>query len=142
MGNQKYDPIESVSISKYGWIALLFLQGIYLTLDVLELSGAHRISYGVLSAVFMFFLGVIILILSFINIKDKPVHGFVEGGFYLIFAAIIFYYKYQHYAEFKDNEKELETASKKYDRLEDYTVQLQSMNRRLESMAPKTLQRN
>lgn len=134
MVQQKYDPIESISITKYGWIILLVLQGIYLTLDVVELSGVHRISYGLLSAIFMFFLGVTILIFSLINIKEKSLHGFIEGGFYLIFAAIIFYYKYQHYDKFKSTEKDLETTTKQYNKLQDYNIQLQSMNQRLENI--------
>lgn len=137
MGDQKYDPVGDLTVSRYGWIILLVLQGIYLTLDALELSGAHKISYGVLSAIFMFFLGLIIIVLSLAKIKERPVHGFVEGGFYLFFASIIFYYKYRHFTEFNNNISDLETTAKNYDRLQAYTVQLRGMNQRLESINRK-----
>ena len=133
MENKEFDPIENLSFRKNGWIILLIIQGIYLILDVFELSG-DKISYGVLSALFMFSLGIIIIVISLINIKNKPIHGFIEGSFYLVFSVIIFYYKYKHFLDFKHTKKELNTTTQKYDKLKEYAVQLQNMNIRLENM--------
>ena len=78
-----------------GWIWLLVIQGIYLSLDVINIITSKDL-FGLLSASFMIGLGIFLVFISIINNYFEK-HGFFQGLFYLIFGVLFLVYRYKNY---------------------------------------------
>ena len=120
------DILQNFFTSKYGWLLLLFLQGVYLTLDVIEIK-TEKIQYGMAASLFMAILGVIILLYSVFEIfrhREKEYHGIFEGIFYISFAVVLYYYKNKRYEE----------STEKSEKIKEQNIALQALDNRLNEL--------
>lgn len=127
------DILQNFLSSKYGWLLLLILQGIYLTLDVIEIK-TEKIQYGMAASLFMAILGVIILLYSVFKVfreHEKEYHGILEGVFYISFAIVLYYYKNERYEESIEKTEKIKEQSIALVKLDNRFNELQN---RLESM--------
>ncbi len=107
------DPIGSLSSLEGGWLIILAIQGIYLTLDVEE-AATEKIAFGFAAAVFMVLLGVLIVaytIKDLINQKENVAHGLFQGAFYITFAIVIYYFKAKRAKMHRETKTELAEVS-------------------------------
>lgn len=127
------DILQNFLSLKYGWLLLLILQGIYLTLDVIEIK-TEKIQYGMAASLFMAILGVIILLYSVFKVfreHEKEYHGILEGVFYISFAIVLYYYKNERYEESIEKTEKIKEQSIALVKLDNRFNELQN---RLESM--------
>lgn len=104
-------PFDFIGNHKYGWLALLLAQAIYLTLDLTE-AITEKSNFGLYAAGFMCALGFMLTmtyIVQRVNGKSPHVHSLFEGMFYLGFgvAMLVFRFKNRSYVK-KEQEKEQE----------------------------------
>lgn len=104
------DILNSFFITKNGWLLLLILQGVYLTLDVIEVR-TENIKYGMAASIFMAILGVIVLLYGVFQVfrkNGKEYRGIFEGIFYISFALILYYYKNKRYEKSIEKDEKIQ----------------------------------
>ena len=100
---------KSKLLLKFGWLWLLMLQGVYLSLDIAE-SVTENVLYGIIASAFMIGLGVFILTLTLLeklHSGELEVHGIIEGVFYLFFGIALLVIRMKNKAK-EDAEEEEE----------------------------------
>tara|TARA_Y100000389_G_C17464258_1_gene524211 strand:+ start:2249 stop:2632 length:384 start_codon:yes stop_codon:yes gene_type:complete len=88
-------------ISNHGWIWLLVIQAIYLSLDIINIITLKNV-FGLLSAYFMLGLGIFLICITAIeklNNNHFEKQGFFQGLFYLIFGVLFLVFRYKNYYE-------------------------------------------
>ena len=106
--NNNSDIISQLLTLEKGWIIILILQGIYLSLDSTE-AATGKITYGIVASIFMGILGLIIFLYSIVEIsknKHENYRGLIESIFYMTFSVIILYFKLKKKKEMKNVKKD------------------------------------
>ena len=119
------DPIQFISEEEGGWIILLVIQGIYLSLDVFE-AASEKIAYGIMASGFMSMLGIMIILYAVFDFKNKKsvVRPVLEGSFYIFFAVVLYYYKERRYKSNKAADIKNKLQSVRIQKLDNYIEKL------------------
>ena len=100
---------------KNGWIILLIIQAVYLSLDIVE-SVKEEVLYGIIASSFMIGLGFFILTITMLekfHHGELELHGIIEGMFYLLFGIILLIIRLRNQKKEKEEEEEEEEEEEK-----------------------------
>jgi hypothetical protein len=112
---------KSKFILKHGWIWLLVLQGVYLSLDVVE-GATEKDIFGITASCFMIGLGIFILIVTALEKYhggELEKHGLIEGLFYLLFGITLLVLRIRNHANRLKEEEEAEKEKEKCEKMEE-----------------------
>ena len=111
--------VRNILLSKNTKWVILFLQFIYLTMDILE-THTGNILYGISASIFMIGFGVVIItehILHYSNHGKFNLYGIAEGSLYAIVGIILLNLRYNEQKKEKRRKSKIHTKSSLYSKL-------------------------